>query len=96
MNAEPEGSDLPEDGSETTSRKVSLLSAKSWGREELQGGNEPVLPGSCLPPQPPPVYHSTALPEGSVHAQGTLFNSLAVISVLEPFISPNAYLMPEW
>lgn len=39
---------------------------------------------------------STALPEGGIHAQSTLFNRLAVISVLEQFISPDAYLMPEW
>jgi len=37
-----------------------------------------------------------ALPEGGIHAQSALFNRLAVISALEPFISPDAYLMLKW
>lgn len=64
MNPEPEGSDLCEDGSDSTPGRF-LCSVVRAG----DGKRDDELLGSCLPPLPPPVYPSTALPEGSVHAQ---------------------------
>lgn len=75
MNPEPEGSDLCEDGSDSTPGRF-LCSVVRAG----DGKRDDELLGSCLPPLPPPVYPSTALPEGSVHAQGTLLDSLAACS----------------